>query len=114
MRYLPLTEADRSAMLDVIGAPSVDALFADVPAEHYLDRPIEGLPLQMRATASFGVAVGARTEPLAELFARADEALYRAKQGGRDSVCTASPRPPEAAAPAAPLPVRVRRMAVGE
>ena len=45
MRYLPLTEADRSAMLDVIGAASVDALFADVPAEHYLDKPIEGLPL---------------------------------------------------------------------
>ena len=45
MRYLPLTEADRSAMLDVIGAPSVDALFADVPAEHYLDKPIDGLPL---------------------------------------------------------------------
>jgi glycine dehydrogenase subunit 1 len=44
MRYLPLTEADRSAMLDVIGASSVDALFADVPAEHYLDAPIEGLP----------------------------------------------------------------------
>ena len=40
MRYLPLTEADRSAMLDVIGAASVDALFADVPAEHYLDKPI--------------------------------------------------------------------------
>jgi glycine dehydrogenase subunit 1 len=31
-------------MLDVIGAPSVDALFADVPAEHYLDAPIESLP----------------------------------------------------------------------
>ena len=45
MRYLPMTEADRSAMLDVIGAPSVDALFADVPAEHYLDGPIEGLPM---------------------------------------------------------------------
>jgi glycine dehydrogenase subunit 1 len=45
MRYLPLTEANRTAMLDVIGAPSVDALFADVPAEHYLDAPIEGLPL---------------------------------------------------------------------
>ena len=45
MRYLPLTEADRSAMLEVIGAPSVDALFADVPAEHYLDAPLEGLPL---------------------------------------------------------------------
>ena len=45
MRYLPLTEADRTTMLDVIGAPSVDALFADVPAKHYLDAPIEGLPL---------------------------------------------------------------------
>ena len=45
MRYLPLTEADRSAMLDVVGAPSIDALFADVPAEHYLDGPIDGLPL---------------------------------------------------------------------
>ena len=44
MRYLPLTEADRSAMLEVIGAPTVDALFDDVPAEHYLDKPIEGLP----------------------------------------------------------------------
>ena len=32
MRYLPLTPADRAAMLEVIGAPSVDALFADVPA----------------------------------------------------------------------------------
>jgi glycine dehydrogenase subunit 1 len=31
MRYLPLTDADRSAMLAAIGAPSVDALFADVP-----------------------------------------------------------------------------------
>ncbi len=44
MRYLPLTDADRSAMLDVIGAPSIDALFADVPAEHYLDGPVAGLP----------------------------------------------------------------------
>ena len=44
MRYLPLTDADRFGMLDVIGAPSVDALFADVPAEQYLDKPIEGLP----------------------------------------------------------------------
>ena len=44
MRYLPLTDADRGAMLERIGAPSIDALFADVPAEHYLDGPIEGLP----------------------------------------------------------------------
>lgn len=45
MRYLPLTDTDRAAMLEKIGARSVDALFADVPAEHYLDGPVEGLPL---------------------------------------------------------------------
>jgi glycine dehydrogenase subunit 1 len=44
MRYLPLTDANRSAMLDVIGAKSVDELFSDVPREHYLTAPIEGLP----------------------------------------------------------------------
>ena len=32
MRYLPLTPDDRAEMLAVIGAPDVDALFADVPA----------------------------------------------------------------------------------
>jgi glycine dehydrogenase subunit 1 len=31
MRYLPLTDTDRAAMLAEIGAPNVDALFADVP-----------------------------------------------------------------------------------
>jgi len=31
MRYLPLTPDDRAGMLKTIGAPSVDALFADVP-----------------------------------------------------------------------------------
>ena len=45
MRYLPLTDTDRSEMLSVIGASDVDALFADVAAEHYLKAPIEGLPL---------------------------------------------------------------------
>ncbi len=45
MRYLPLTHADRSAMLDVIGAPNIDALFADVPEKARLDGPIRGLPM---------------------------------------------------------------------
>ena len=44
MRYLPLTQPDREAMLAVIGAPSVDALFVDVPPEAQLDGPIHGLP----------------------------------------------------------------------
>ncbi|MFA7602576.1 MAG: aminomethyl-transferring glycine dehydrogenase subunit GcvPA [Novosphingobium sp.] len=44
MRYLPLTPADRAAMLGVIGAGSVDELFSDVPAEVRLSAPIAGLP----------------------------------------------------------------------
>ena len=45
MRYLPLTQADRSAMLSVIGASSIDDLFIDVPPEAQLDGPIHGLPM---------------------------------------------------------------------
>ena len=44
MRYLPLTNNDRQAMLGVIGANSIDDLFVDVPAEARLDGPIHGLP----------------------------------------------------------------------
>ncbi len=45
MRYLPLTQPDREAMLATIGAGSIDDLFADVPEEARLDGPIHGLPL---------------------------------------------------------------------
>src|SRR5688500_18624408 len=45
MRYLPLSEADRSAMLEKIGAGSVDELFRDVPEGLLLKAPVEGLPL---------------------------------------------------------------------
>ena len=44
MRYLPLSEADRSEMLRVIGAGSIDELFRDVPEVLRLKGPIEGLP----------------------------------------------------------------------
>ena len=44
MRYLPLTDNDRQAMLATIGAKSVDDLFVDVPAEARLSGTIEGLP----------------------------------------------------------------------
>ncbi|TFU06017.1 aminomethyl-transferring glycine dehydrogenase subunit GcvPA [Polymorphobacter arshaanensis] len=47
MRYLPLTPADRSAMLGVIGAPDIDALFVDVPAAAQLSAPIAGLTPHM-------------------------------------------------------------------
>jgi glycine dehydrogenase subunit 1 len=41
MRYLPLTEADRRAMLETIGVASVDALFAEVPPAARLDRLLD-------------------------------------------------------------------------
>ncbi|NWG47062.1 MAG: aminomethyl-transferring glycine dehydrogenase subunit GcvPA [Alphaproteobacteria bacterium] len=44
MRYLPLTDEDRRAMLEAIGARSVDELFRDVPAEARIDAPFD-LPL---------------------------------------------------------------------
>jgi glycine dehydrogenase subunit 1 len=44
MRYLPLSAADRSAMLQTIGAETIDDLFRDVPAEARLDGPVRGLP----------------------------------------------------------------------
>ena len=44
MRYLPLTQPDRAAMLATIGASSIDDLFVDVPEAIRLDGPIAGLP----------------------------------------------------------------------
>ena len=45
MRYLPLTDTDRSDMLAKIGASSIDDLFVDVPQVARLDGPIEDLPM---------------------------------------------------------------------
>jgi glycine dehydrogenase subunit 1 len=44
MRYLPLSDADRSAMLEKVGAGSIDELFRDVPEGLLLKGPIDGLP----------------------------------------------------------------------
>ncbi|MEO5335825.1 MAG: aminomethyl-transferring glycine dehydrogenase subunit GcvPA [Magnetospirillum sp. WYHS-4] len=41
MRYLPLTGADRAAMLGAIGAAGVDDLFCDVPAAARLAGPLD-------------------------------------------------------------------------
>ncbi len=45
MRYLPLTDTDRQAMLGVIGASSIDDLFVDVPEDARQKGPIAGLPM---------------------------------------------------------------------
>jgi glycine dehydrogenase subunit 1 len=44
MRYLPLTPDDRADMLATIGAPSVDALFRDVPQSAVVGRDAFDLP----------------------------------------------------------------------
>ncbi len=43
MRYLPLKPEDRAAMLDRIGAPSVDAFYEDVPKLARLGGKVDGL-----------------------------------------------------------------------
>jgi len=58
MRYLSLTDADRAAMLDAVGAETIDALYRDVPRSAVLKDLVE-LPLHQgeieveRALASF-------------------------------------------------------------
>ena len=45
-------------------------------------------------TASFGVAVHERGQVESEFMRRADEALYRAKEAGKDRVVVAAPADP--------------------
>src|SRR3954462_15800191 len=48
-RYTSVTDADRQAMLDAIGAESVDELFEQIPAEVRLDRDLD-LPAGLTET----------------------------------------------------------------
>src|SRR5215218_7709535 len=41
MRYLPLSDADRSEMLARIGVATIDDLFADIPADKLLPSPLD-------------------------------------------------------------------------
>ncbi|MBI4665720.1 MAG: aminomethyl-transferring glycine dehydrogenase subunit GcvPA [Nitrospinae bacterium] len=41
MRFIPLTDKDKARMLEVVGAGSVDDLFADIPAEARLSRLLD-------------------------------------------------------------------------
>lgn len=54
-----------------------------------------GFPPGLRVTASFGVTGRTGNEHLAALMLRADEALYKAKQNGRNSVRMSYERPSE-------------------
>ena len=53
--------------------------------------PIPGLPPAVRVTSSFGVAEIGEREPLRFAMRRADDALYAAKNAGRDCLRAAAP-----------------------
>ena len=67
-------------------------LFAEGARSAFASLAVDGMPATKRLTASFGVAELARGENIADLMARADKALYLAKDSGRDCVKIA-PRP---------------------
>lgn len=65
-------------------------LFAEGVRTSFSQDGILGLsPGSRKITASFGVAALGTGEDLAALICRADDALYKAKKSGRDSVCLA-------------------------
>ena len=51
MRYLPLSDADRSEMLARIGVATIDDLFADIPADKLLPSPVASPDSQAKAPA---------------------------------------------------------------
>jgi len=61
-------------------------LFAEGTRSAFGALPIDGLPANVSCTASFGVAELHPGETIADLMRRADEALYLAKNAGRDCV----------------------------
>jgi diguanylate cyclase (GGDEF)-like protein len=81
--------------------PSTDLvagrLFAETVRGAFCSETVEGVPQGVKLTASFGVAGRFGGEELAPLMLRADEALYKAKQNGRDSVRISFQRQPMAA-----------------
>ena len=74
------------AVLLPMADPAAARLFAEAVRTVFSAEAIDGLPSEVRVTASFGIAARSGDESLAELTRRADEALYHAKRGGRDSV----------------------------
>ena len=90
-------------MLLPMADPAAARLFAEAVRTVFSAEAIDGLPREVRVTASFGIAARSGDESLADLTRRADEALYHAKRGGRDSVRVSYQRAPESQ-PAAAFP----------
>ncbi|RUZ76493.1 GGDEF domain-containing protein [Mesorhizobium sp. M7A.F.Ca.US.006.01.1.1] len=74
-------------------------LFAEAVRTVYSAGHVDGLPQGTKVTASFGVAARSGDEALEPLMRRADDALYKAKKNGRDSVRLSYERPETAFLP---------------
>jgi diguanylate cyclase (GGDEF)-like protein len=83
------------AVLLPMADPAAARLFAEAVRTVFSATAIDGLPREVRVTASFGIAARSGDESLADLTRRADEALYHAKRGGRDGVRVSYQRAPE-------------------
>ncbi len=70
--------------------------------EAFHQTPVPGVEPELKCSASFGIAAMRGSESLSELYKRADEALYQAKESGRNRVVTINNynwRPPVEAPP---------------
>jgi diguanylate cyclase (GGDEF)-like protein len=68
-------------------------LYAEGVRMAFSNLAIPGLSRDQRISASFGVTQLTAGDSLSDLLRRADAALYEAKRGGRDRVCTTGPDP---------------------
>lgn len=75
--------------------PAAARLFAEGVRTTFATGDLIDVPASVRVTASFGVAFTSGSESLTDMLRRADEALYHAKRGGRDSVRLSYERPSE-------------------
>lgn len=69
LRLAELTAANKCAPAPHAAAPRLD-------------------PLALRVTMSIGITLVDPGEPISQMLHRADQALYKAKSGGRDRICT--------------------------
>ena len=75
MRYIPHTEADVASMLRLIGAPSVEALFAHIPSSVRAKRPLDIAALDEAALLGHLGDLGARNTPAVGATTREGAAL---------------------------------------
>lgn len=71
-------------MLLPVATKEMGLLVANSAREHFMQHAFSGIPSDTRFTASFGVAQIEPGDTYGDLFKRADEALYEAKNSGRN------------------------------